>query len=111
MPGNVMSGIASSRSSVLEMMPTARTASAIITVVTGRASATLVCSMAEPSAGGRFDGGVSRGERRTRPRDELLAIEHGIDHRDDEQGQESREQHAADDRDGHGRTHLGPLAE
>src|SRR5215218_477764 len=101
MPGNVMSGIASSRNSVLEMTPTASTASAIITVVTGRASATLVCSMAQPSAGGRFDHGVARGQWRTRLRDELLAVEHGVDDGDHEQREERREQHATDHGDGH----------
>ncbi len=48
-----MSGMASSRSNVVEITPTASTASAIMTVVTGRASATWVCSMAvpQPAAG------------------------------------------------------------
>ncbi len=60
MPGNVMSGIASRGSRRLEMTPMASTASATITVVTGRRNAILVCSMAVPvrSAGRRLGRGV-----------------------------------------------------
>ena len=48
MPGKLMSGNASSRSRRTEMSPTASTARKTMIVVTGRASASLVCRMGRP---------------------------------------------------------------
>src|SRR5688572_8138755 len=92
MNGKLTSGYCSSGSNREDTRPMTATAAKAMSVVTGRRNAKSVCTMASVLAvAQRQRRGGGRRERLALDRipDEFLAIEHGVQHRDHHQREES----------------------